>query len=129
MSKFKIITEEQWCSMSEQELRSGREYLHWDGYEERDGLLFSVYLDKRLGKRYGVRTVRSVHMGFNSNEEGKVEEFVAIVEREGACKATWGVTGRTMHQILAGQLAKLLPQYEWEIGYNYECKATRRDQA
>ena len=126
MSKFEIITEEQWCSMSEQELSSGREYLPWDGYEERDNLLFSVFPDKRTGKRYGVRTIRSVYMGFNSNEEGKVEEFVAIVEREGACKATWGVTGRTMHQILAGQLANSLPQYDWEIGYNYVCKATRR---
>lgn len=126
MSNFKIVTEQQWDRMTEQEEQSGRYYLEWSGYEELDGRLFSVYRDERSGKRYGVPTIRSVHMGFNSNEEGKVEEFAAIVEREGACKATWGVTGRTMHHILACRLADLLPQYDWEIGYNYECKAIKK---
>lgn len=31
-----------------------------------------------------------------------------------------------LHEILAPNLAKSLPQYDWEIGYNYLCKATKR---
>lgn len=73
------------------------------------------------------KEVRTVHMGFNSNEEGKVEEFIRIVEHEGACKASWGVTGRTSHLMLANELAKSFPQYDWEIDYDrYGCKATKR---
>ena len=98
----------------------------WFGYREYNGKEHSVFQRKRTKELFAYPITRTVHMGFNSNEDGKVEEFIEIVEREGACKASWGVTGRTMHQILAGQLADSLPQYDWEIGYNYHCMATKK---
>ena len=121
-----IISKETWYEMLEAEEKSGRDYLGYLRFEESDGLLYEVWQDTRTGKEYAVRKSRSVNMGFNSNEEGKVDEFIAIVEREGECYALWGVTGRTMHQILAEQLARELPQYEFEIGYNYHCLARKK---
>ena len=121
-----IIEREQLCEMLRAEERTGREYLEPVRKVEAGGLLYGIWRDRRTGKEYAVREIRSVSMGFNSNEAGKVDEFVAIVEREGECKARWGVTGRTMHEILAHQLAKELPQYEFEIGYNYHCVARKK---
>lgn len=72
------------------------------------------------------KEVRSIYMGFNYNEDGKVEELISIVEKEGACEAYWGVTGRTKHQILSYQLSKELPQYNFNIGENYECIVTKK---
>lgn len=122
-----IISKETWYEMLEAEEKSGRDYLTPElAVEDEDGLLYRIWKDERTGKEYAVREIRTVHMGFNSNEEGKVDEFIAIVEREGECLASWGVTGRTMHGILAQQLAKELPQYEFEIGYNYHCLARKK---
>ena len=126
MKALKIIPMSELESMLEQEERVNGNYLKLEGEQEVDGLLCIVYEDIRTHTRYASREIRTIHMGFNYNEEGKVEEFVAVVEREGACHASWGVTGRTMHMILAGQLADSLPQYDWEIGYNYLCKATKK---
>lgn len=121
-----IITKEHWHDMLRAEDKSGKYYLDFVRNEEQDGLLYAVWMDKRTGKDYAVREIRTVNMGFNSNEDGKVDEFVSIVEREGECKASWGVTGRTAHELLAHQLAKELPQYDFEIGYNYHCLARKR---
>lgn len=121
MAKIHFITAEQADPMWGDE----RNYT-WVGYREINGREFSVLKNKRTNEEFAYPHTRTVHMGFNSNEDGKVEEFVGIVEREGSCMATWGVTGRTMHQILAGQLADQFPEYEWEIGYNYHCKATKK---
>lgn len=122
MSNINIITAEQADSMWGDE----RNY-EWVGYREINGREYSVLKNRRTKEEFAAPHTRSVHMGFNSNEPGKVEEFIAIVEREGACHASWGVTGRTMHLILANQLAASLPQYDWEIGYNYHCKATKKE--
>ena len=126
--KAEIISNEKINKMMEEEERSRGNYIQWHGSKENDGLLYSLYYDSRTGKEYAVREIRGVHMGFNSNEPGKEEEFVKIVEREGACKASWGVTGRTMHSILAQQLAKKYPEYSFEIGYNYECTAYKKEE-
>ena len=126
MKKPKIITKRELNDLLEQEYRSNREYMNWKMEAEIDGLLHSIYEDKRSGELYAVRVVRTVHMGFNSNEEGKVEELVGIIEREGACNASWGVTGRTMHEILAHRLSKELPQYDFDIGHNYRCLVTKK---
>lgn len=126
MEKMKFITGEEMSAMFKQEAESGREYLDWEKMEEIDGLLYSVYRDRRNDEVYAARQTRTVHMGFNSNEEGKVDELVAIVEREGSCKASWGVTGRTMHEILAHRLSSELPQYDFDIGHNYHCLVSKR---
>ncbi len=126
MEHITIITNRKLNAMLEAEEQSGRIRLEWCGERDYEGHLYTVYKDEPTGKLYGVPTVRTVHMGFNSNDEGKVEEFVSIVEREGACQASWGVTGRTKHLYLANQLAKSLPQYEWELSENYGCKAMKK---
>ena len=126
-TQLNIVTNEEANEMFEAEYKSGREYIDICGQVEHEGLLYTQYVDKRFNYHFAVQSIRNVHMGFNSNEPGKVEEFVAIVEREGACTATWGVTGRTMHQILACKLADSLPQYDWEIGYEYYlCKSMKK---
>ena len=126
---IKYITRDQLHELLHQEEQEHGNYLHWEGYNElgAQGLLYGTWQDTRTKQMYAVQEVRTVHMGFNSNEEGKVEEFIRIVEREGACKASWGVTGRTKHLMLANEFAKSLPQYDWEVDYDtYGCKATKR---
>lgn len=126
MEKMKFVTEEELDDLLEREIRSGKDYIGWKEYNEIDGLLYSIYEDKRNGGLYAARVTRTVHMGFNSNEEGTVEELVGIVEREGACYASWGVIGRTMHEILAHRLSKELPQYDFDIGHNYRCLVSKK---
>lgn len=126
MAKTEIISHERLNEILEKEEATGRELLDILGNREIDGRLYSMWKDKATGTEYAVPEVRTVHMGFNSNEPGKLEEFVEIVEREGSCNASWGVTGRTMHGILGHQLAKQLPQYDWIIDDNYFCRAKKR---
>ena len=126
MEKY-IISKEQLNSLYMEEEKTGKEFLEWLREEEHNGLLYSVYVDKRNGNQYEVQKARTVHMGFNSNEEGKLDELVEIVESEGICNASWGVSGRTAHVLLAQKLEKLLPQYEFEIDYDmYRCTVKKR---
>lgn len=122
MFDVKIVTQKQWTRMK----RTQGSYFVPDSPIEVNEQTYSTYRDIRNGDAYMVKDIRTVHMGFNSNLPGKVEELIAIVEEDGVCYASWGVTGRTLHEILASNLAKSLPQYDWEIGYNYLCKATKR---
>ena len=117
----KIISKQEERQIFDEERMSGREYITYDRREECDGLLYDIFRDTRNGDKFAVRSIRSVHMGFNSNEPGTVDALIATVEREGAASASWGVTGRTLHSMLARQLEDLLPQYVFVIGYNYEC--------
>lgn len=126
MEHITVITRRKLHTMLEEEEKAHGFYIVPKGERDFDGRLYSIWEDERTRKLYGVPEVRTVHMGFNANEDGKVEAFVEIVEREGACKASWGVTGRTMHSILAFKLAKELPQYEWEITGNYGCTAKKK---
>lgn len=126
MEKMKFVTEEEMNDLLEREFESGKDYMDWKKSTEIDGLLYSIYKDKRNGMLYAARATRTVHMGFNSNEDGKLEELVDIVEREGACYASWGVTGRTMHEILAQRLSDELPQYDFDIGHNYRCLVSKK---
>ena len=77
---------------------------------------------------------KQVNMGFNTSRydgehwNNAVRKFKDAVERYGIASASWGVTGRTLHQILAYELADALPDYEFEIGYNYKCIARKRVQ-
>ena len=124
--QLNIVTREEADERFAAEHKSGRWYIEYAGECEANGLLYHIYRDGRNGYEFALRQVRTVHMGFNSNEPGTLERFVEIVEREGSCNASWGVTGRTMHSILGHQLAALLPQYDWTIGGNYECRATKQ---
>ncbi len=122
MEMFTIISNAKLNRLLEEDEARKRK-INWLGNREFEGLLYSTWEDKTSGSRYAVRETRSVNMGFNSNEPGKEEEFLEIMKREGCCRASWGVTGRTIHKILAQQLAKKYPQFRFEIGDNYECAA------
>lgn len=91
-----------------------------------NGSQYHIWKDVRNGRKYAVKQIKTVHFGLNSIPQEKVDEFIAIVEREGSCQASWGCTGRTLHLSLAQQLKKMLPQYEFELGYNYKCIANKR---
>ena len=95
--KVTIVSNAKLHKMFEDEER-GLYDLRWVKEIELEGLLYSVYKDKEA-------------------------EFVDIMKREGRCNATWSCTGRTLHQMLARQLAAKHPEYRFEIGYNYECRA------
>ena len=125
MALTTIISNAKLDTMLELEERTGKNFMEYIKQVEldADGYLYSVWQDRRNGKLYAVREIRSVSMGFNSNDPGKEDEFEAIMEREGVCKASWGCTGRTLHQMLAMQLADKFPQYRFDIGYNYKCEA------
>ncbi len=126
MAKIEFISYERLNEILERGEASGKEILSFLGNREIGDRLYSMWKDKATGTEYAVPEVRTVHMGFNSNEPGKLEEFVEIVEREGSCDASWGVTGRTMHSILGHQLAQQLPQFDWIIDENYFCRAKKR---
>lgn len=75
--------------------------------------------------------VPTIHMGLNTDPHdkewgSKVEEVRTVVEREGIAKASWGCTGRTRHQMHAHQLEKALPEYDFEITYNYGCTIRKK---
>ena len=132
MAEPKIITKEELQALFDDEAawkkrnNSSRDVIDYDGSAEINGHPHALYTDQRNGKQYAVRTIRDLYMGFNSNEGDNVQKFVEIVEREGAAKAYWGVTGRTRHVILANQLKAQLPQYQFEIGYDsYLCVARK----
>ena len=130
MECYSVISKRRLNSLFQEEEESGKEFIEWIKLEECEGLLYNFYVDNRTGKQYAVRESRTVHMGFNSNEDGKIDELIGIVEREGGCKASWGVTGRTAHVILAKKLQELLPQYDFEIDYDsYLCVVTKKEGA
>jgi hypothetical protein len=121
-----ITTNEFINNLLEEEEKTHRDVLDYGGTIERDELLYTRWVDVRTKQQYLVRTERNVHMGFNDSPTDKIEEVRRIVEKEGVCHASWGVTGRTMHSILAAQLAQKLPEYDFAIGSNYECRITKR---
>lgn len=120
--KVTIVSNAKLHKMFEDEER-GLYDLRWIKEIELEGLLYSVYKDRKTNKHYGARAFRTVSFGLNSIPEDKKTEFVEIVKREGRCDASWSCTGRTLHQMLANQLAAKHPEFRWEIGYNYECRA------
>lgn len=116
MERYNIISAEQIDRMLDEEAEKRMDYLTFNGYNNGfDGLFYELWEDTRDGNCYAVRKTRTINMGFNSNDPGTVEQLVDVVEREGACYASWGVTGRTAHAMLGRQLAKELPQYDCEI--------------
>jgi len=50
-----------------------------------------------------------------------IEEVKEALKEYDTVEVSFDVTGRTMHQILSNQLADRMPEYEFEIGYNYIC--------
>lgn len=109
----------------EREEETGRDIVDLVGHEDIDGLYYTRYHDIKKGVDYLVRTTRTIHIGFNDTPAEKVAEVRATVEREGEALASWGVTGRTMHEILGYQLSEQLPEYECYIN-GYTCKFYKR---
>ena len=121
--KAKVISREWFLNKIHEEEIRHMEILKFHGSVESRGLSYSVYTDLDTRKLVALYKRKKLHMGFNDTPDEKIKEFVDIIEREGACDASWGVTGRTYHMILANQLKDRLPDYHWEIGDNYECSA------
>lgn len=71
----KFITKDQLHDLLNQEKRDHGNYLHWEGLKElgAQGLLYETWIDQRSNTLLAIKAVRTVHMGFNSNEEDKVE--------------------------------------------------------
>lgn len=118
----KIISREKLKKLFEEE-EQGKRFFRFEKLTEFEGRQYNVFKEDGTNNLYAVQAERSLHMGFNSNEPGKEDEFLRIMENEGVCRLSWGVTGRTAHRILAHQFAEKYPEYRWEIGDNYECKA------
>lgn len=122
---MEFLSKEKLYKLYEEEERTGRDFLEWEGEKEFDGLLYTIHRDKRNGNTYATRQTRTVHMGFNDSPPEKIKELCEVVEREGVARASWGVTGRTCHMGLAYDLQKRLTGYRFKIGYNYECEVSK----
>lgn len=120
------ITNKKLNEMLTEDERSGRDCIDYIGIQNgEDGFAYSVWKDTRSGTVYGVREVRTVHMGFNDSPPEKIEELKRVIDREGVARASWGVTGRTCHMALAYELQEKMTGYAFKIGYNYECEVTK----
>ena len=126
MANYNLITSDEFNKRCEEEERSGRFYIEMREALEIGGKWCRVWEDSRTKELFAVEEVKSVNMGFNSDEDGKIDELIATVEKYGKAQASYGVTGRTCHELLAHELSKRLPQYDFEIGYNYYCLVTKK---
>lgn len=50
-----------------------------------------------------------------------IEEVKEALKEYDTVEVSFDVTGRTMHQMLSNQLADKMPDYKFEIDYNYVC--------
>lgn len=126
MEKHRLITKEEWEARLREENKSNDFYIEAVYVEEVEGKHCRVYKDTRTGEEFAVEEIKYVYMGFNSEKDGKIDELIATVEKYGKAQARYGVTGRTCHELLAHELSEKLPQYDFEIGYNYHCLVTKK---
>lgn len=61
----------------------------------------------------------------NAVTEELIKEVKEALETNDVVEVSFDVTGRTCHQMLSFQLAERMPEYKFEIGYNYVCKITK----
>lgn len=71
-------------------------------------------------------TPKTINMGLNTSPGDKswdslVEQVRQTVESEEMASASWECNGRTRHQMHANQLREALPDYSFDIDYNYKC--------
>lgn len=126
-TNYTIITREELAALFEEQERTRSDYMDYqETVEGEDGRLYTVYEDMRTGEKVAAWYPRTVHFGLNAIPAHKVQELIEIVEREGGARASWSCDGRTRHQMLANRLAKLLPQYHFDIGYNYKCEVSKK---
>lgn len=125
--EYTIISREDLQALFDEQKRTEREFVKylWRLLSE-DGSVYNIWQDTRTGEEFAVWEPRTVHFGLNSIPEDKVQELVEIVESEGEASASWGCDGRTLHQMLANQLARMLPQYHFDIGYDYRCNVSKK---
>ena len=50
-----------------------------------------------------------------------IEEVKEALKEYDTVEVSFDVTGRTMHQMLSIQLSEKMPEYNFEIDYNYIC--------
>jgi hypothetical protein len=98
--------------------------------------------------------MRTVHMGLNTEprfdlperfesipEENKKhiqneikyatnlrDEINKIMEEDGECRLSWSCEGRTRHEMHSQQWKEMMPEYEFDIGYNYHCVLKKREE-
>lgn len=53
-------------------------------------------------------------------------EIRETVESEGSCQLSWDCIGRACHEIHAHRWREAMPEYQFEIGSNYECIVRKR---
>lgn len=53
-------------------------------------------------------------------------EIRETVESDGSCQLSWDCTGRARHEMHAYQWREAMPEYQFEIGSNYECVVRKR---
>lgn len=118
MVKIEFISKGKFDEICEKERKEDIELIKFCEEREIDGKPYLIYKDVTANTEYAVPEARKVIMGAASNGPGKIDEFVEIVEREGACKACWWQVGKSAHEILGKRLSQQMPQYKWEIdGY------------
>lgn len=54
------------------------------------------------------------------------EEIHQVIAEDGTCELSWSCDGRSRHEMHAHQWATALPQYNFTIGYNYECTVSSK---
>ena len=57
----------------------------------------------------------------NYISDSLVEEVKEALKQYDQVEVSFDVTGRTLHQLLSVQLSEKMPEYDFEIGYNYLC--------
>lgn len=125
-NNHKLITREELQALFDEQQDVGREFIDFlRRTKSEDGSTYDIWQDKRTGETFAVWQPRTVYFGLNDIPEEKVQELIRIVEREGEARASWSCDGRTRHQMLACQLARMLPQYSFDIGYDYRCNVSK----
>ena len=61
----------------------------------------------------------------NRVSDNLIQEVKEALKEYDTVEVSFDVTGRTYHEMLSNQLADKMPEYKFEIGYNYLCRITK----
>lgn len=64
---------------------------------------------------------------FNDVSDLLVKKVKKAFEETNEVEISFGVTGRTCHEVLSHVIADKMPEYDFEIGYNYKCIARKKE--
>lgn len=63
----------------------------------------------------------------NCVDDDLIQEVREEMKHNDRVDVCFNVIGRTLHQMLSYQLAEKLPEYNFDIEYNYKCTITKKD--